>query len=87
MVAKCHTPTLLQIFCELLLYCQVIFKNMRVADYFLLSKEQLNEEMSTWRQSFIQYFDIEVNRYSTSQYCINRLYYCVTVLKIFEASS
>ena len=29
---------------------------MRVADYFLLSKEQLNEEMSTWRQSFIQNF-------------------------------
>ena len=39
---------------------------MRVAVYFLLSKakEQLNEEMSTWRQSFIQYFVyIEVNRY------------------------
>ena len=56
MVITCHTPTLLQIFCELSLYCQVIFKTMRVADYLLLSKEQLNEEMSTWRQSFIQYF-------------------------------
>ena len=54
MVITCYTPTLLQIFCEL--YCQVIFKNMRVADNFLLSKEQLNEEMSSWRQSFFQYF-------------------------------
>ena len=33
MVIRCHTPTLLKIFCELSLYCQVFFKNMRVADY------------------------------------------------------
>ena len=32
MLMRCHTTTLLQIFCEVSLYSQVIFKSMRVAD-------------------------------------------------------
>ena len=32
MLIRSHTTTLLQIFCELLLYSQVIFKSMEVAD-------------------------------------------------------
>ena len=32
MLIRSHTTTLLQIFCELLLYSQFIFKSMKVAD-------------------------------------------------------